>query len=126
MTATAERAAELPPLEGGLAARGTLGAAASQSGVAAFDGKVVTLPSGKVAKIRKGKGRDIQCASRLVDPQRDGFMSLIIAIVARKTILDDQPITYEDLLDLDEDDAWVLINEGQSGKAPSPAITSPS
>jgi len=100
-------------------------AAASESGAIQLSDGEFVLPSGKVARVRAGKGLDIQRASRIVgDIQKEGPMALVMAIAAIKTTVDGRGITYEDLLEMGEDDVWVLVGKSQMGKGLSPPIIS--
>jgi hypothetical protein len=58
--------------------------------------KTITLPGGKVATIRKGTGKDLRMAQRMVgndsDPTAIGF-----ALIARLTEIDGQTIVFEDV-----------------------------
>jgi hypothetical protein len=99
------------------------GMAAMANGVASDDGTEWTLPSGKVAKMRPGTGRDIQRASRIVDTQKDGGFAVVMATAALKTTVDGRPLTYEDLLDLDDNDCWDIIGKSQVKKTASPPTT---
>jgi hypothetical protein len=84
-----------------------------------------TLPSGKVARMRKGKGKDVIAASRIVGSEMaTNPMAIVLAGVAVKTTFDGQYVTYEDLLEFDEEDVWELLGKAQMGKALSPPTIS--
>jgi hypothetical protein len=53
-------------------------------------------------------------------------MALVLAVAAQKCTIDGQPVTYEELLELDDEDCWQIISRAQKGKALSPPTTSPS
>jgi hypothetical protein len=95
----------------------------TQSGVVTAGVKEFTLPSGTQVSMRRGNGHDIIRASRIVDMQKDGPMSLILAMASVKCTFNGHPLTYEDLLELDDEDCWALIGQTQSGKGQSPPIT---
>lgn len=98
---------------------------AAQAGGVVDDGSILLpLSDGRVAKVRKGKGRDIQRASRVVDMQEVGQMGLIMASCAIKTTIEGVPLTYEDMLELPEEDCWSLMGASQGKKrAFSPRTT---
>lgn len=87
----------------------------------------VMLPSGRTAKLlRKGKGRHMRDASRAVGKDQGNAMAFTLALIAVKTTIDGRGITYEDMLDMDEDDVTALMAaQGAEGKAPgsSPPAT---
>lgn len=62
--------------------------------------KTLTLPSGKIAQIRDGVGRDLLNAQRKISDRPD---ELTYALLAELLTVDGQPVIYEDLLD-----AWPL------------------
>lgn len=88
------------------------------------------LPSGRRYAVRAGTGRDVLAASRTVNMQQDGQFAFVLAIVAQKVTLaepgsdDLRPVTYEELLELGDDDVLALVGAAVSGKA-SPLATSP-
>jgi hypothetical protein len=72
--------------------------------------KTLTLPSGRTATLtRKMKVRDMVFAHRVVGKtEADNTMAIGIAAMAPTIELDGKPVVYEDLLDLDMDDATAL------------------
>jgi len=95
--------------------------AANQSGIVKdaiveVVGKEFTLPSGKRAVMRKGKGKDIVRASRALGTEASNPMALVLAVAAQKCTIEGQPVTYEDLLEFDDEDCWALIGRAQKGK----------
>jgi hypothetical protein len=93
--------------------------------------KVITLPSGKVATIREGKGRDILEAQRAIGTDSN---ALPYALIARLVLIDGQPIVFEDVLDvLSAADCFELMPAVMTSAVPprpassasSPTSTSP-
>src|SRR5216683_6069752 len=77
--------------------------------------RTITLPSGKTAEVRKGKGRDLMRAHRAVAGNSEP-MSVSFALIAELARVDGKPLVYEDILEMDLDD--VLTLEGEvSGQA---------
>jgi hypothetical protein len=77
----------------------------------AEDGRrVVALPSGRQADIRKGKGRDLMRAHRAVADNPEP-MSVSFALIAEVARIEGKPLVYEDLLDMDLDDVLTLEAE---------------
>ena len=72
--------------------------------------RTVTLPSGRVAAIRKGKGRDLLQAARMAGGAGDG-MKLTMAIIAMLTTIDGRAMVIEDVEDLDLIDVMKLMGE---------------
>jgi hypothetical protein len=92
--------------------------------------------SGLDVVVHKGTGRDILAASRMIDTQRDGSMAMVFALCALKCTFNGERKTYEELLDLSDDDAFELMGAvmGKASKVldlpslspgSSPPITSP-
>jgi len=94
--------------------------------------KFLTLPSGLLARIRRGTGKDVLRATQLINPQRDPQVRMILALVALKTKIAEAPpppaegqepvapkwkdLTLEDVEDLLSDtDVFRLMGEVQSG-----------
>lgn len=91
--------------------------------------KTITLPSGKVAEIRKGRGRDLMKAQQMVQggPDASNQLAVMYALIAVLTRLDGQMIALEDVLDLDIPDTIALqeaVNE--NFRPPAPPISQPS
>ncbi|WP_029009395.1 phage tail assembly protein [Azospirillum halopraeferens] len=72
------------------------------------DARTVTLPGGRVACIRKGKGRDLLQAARMAGGAGDG-MKLTMAIIAVLTVIDGRPLVIEDVEEMDMADVMVLM-----------------
>lgn len=66
--------------------------------------KTVKLPSGKTARVRKGKGKDLLAA------QRSGgdAGTIQFALLAALVLVDDAPIVLEDLLEMELEDVLAL------------------
>jgi hypothetical protein len=97
----------------------------AESDAAAQWPKTLTLPSGKAAVVRRGTGDTIMRSARLVGAEdRGNPMALAMAHLAVKLTLDGRHLTYEEVLELDEDDVYALLGMTQ-GKGPtSPPSTS--
>jgi len=74
--------------------------------------KEIKLPSGKMAKVRKAKGRDLLKAQRVAQRQDE----LSYALLAEITEIDGQRMVYEDFMDLDLEDILILQEEIPLGK----------
>ena len=72
--------------------------------------KSLPLPSGKVAMIRAGKGRDVILAGRVVNAGKEP-MAFAMALMAQLTTIDGKPIVMEDLEEMDIEDVMVLLEE---------------
>lgn len=88
------------------------------------------LPSGVKLVVYKGKGKDILAASRLVDTQRDGSFALMFALAAIKCTFNGERRTYEDIVELSDQDSFALLGAimGKGTEAPEfklPPISSP-
>lgn len=73
--------------------------------------KTLTLPSGKIATIENGKGRDLlqaQMKAKTAD-------EIPYALIAELVEIDGQKLVYEDILELDLEDVITLQTE-VSGK----------
>jgi hypothetical protein len=87
--------------------------------------RTISLPSGKQADVRKGKGRDLMRAHRAVAGNPEP-MSVSFALIAEVARIGGKPLVYEDLLDMDLDDVLTLeaevmgVGDGQQN-FPSPA-----
>lgn len=80
----------------------------------------VSLPSGRIAWVlRKGKGKHIQAAARMAGPNAEQ-MTLSMGIIAAKALIDGQPVTVEDVLEMDDGDVWKLLGAvmGKGGSSP--------
>lgn len=83
----------------------------------------ITLPSGKTAILRKGKGRDLMHAQRAVVGNSDPT-AVEFALIAELTQIADGPIVYEDVLGMDLEDVLVLRAEVSQINFPEPALPS--
>ncbi len=72
----------------------------------------ITLPSGRTAKIRAGKGRDVMAAQRIAGTDAN---SLIAALISIRTEIDGQKMNMEQLLD-ELSDADYITLYGEVGK----------
>src|SRR5271169_5290528 len=72
--------------------------------------RVIELPSGKHADVRKGKGRDLMRAHRAVAGNSEP-MSVSFALIAELAQVEGKPLVYEDLLEMDLDDVLTLEAE---------------
>ena len=70
----------------------------------------ITLPSGKTAEVRRGKGRDLMRAHRAVAGNSEP-MSVSFALIAELARVDGKPLVYEDILEMDLDDVLTLEGE---------------
>lgn len=84
----------------------------------------ITLPSGKAATLRKGKGRDLMHAQRAVVGNSDPT-AVEFALIAELTQIAGAPIVYEDVLGMDLEDLLVLRAEVSQINFPEPALLSP-
>jgi len=69
--------------------------------------KELTLPSGKTAVFKDGKGRDLLNAQRKAHTPEE----IIFALIAEIAQIDEQPLIYEDLLEMDLEDVLALQAE---------------
>jgi len=69
--------------------------------------KEITLPSGRVARIKEGKGKDLFWALSNSTGQND----IIKLLIVRLTEIDGKPITEDDLEELPLADVMVLMRE---------------
>jgi hypothetical protein len=84
----------------------------------------VTLPSGKTAAIRRGKGRDLMRAQRAVASNPDPT-AVVFALIAELTQIDGAPVVYEDVVEMDLGDVLALQAEVTGANFPEPAQDSP-
>ena len=73
--------------------------------------KQLSLPTGKTATIRGGKGKDLLNAQRKSKTPDE----IMFALIAELTEIDEQPLIYEDLLEMELEDVLALQAE-MSGK----------
>jgi len=90
----------------------------------AAQSRSVTLPSGKVVAIRRGKGRDLMRAQRAVAGNPDPT-AVVFALIAELAQIDGVPIVYEDVAEMDLSDVLVLQTEVTGANFPEPAPDSP-
>jgi hypothetical protein len=92
--------------------------------------KTLTLPSGKIATIRKGHGRDLMKAQRdlLGTPDAGIAMAITYSLVATLTKIDGEFIGYDDIMDMDLQDAIALQGAvlGENFRSPALSILQPS
>jgi hypothetical protein len=74
------------------------------------DRRLITLPSGKTAEVRKGKGRDLIRAHRAVAGNVEP-MSVSFALIAELAREEGKSLVYEDILDMDLEDVLTLEAE---------------
>ncbi len=90
------------------------------------DRTLLTLPSGKSAAIRRGFGRDLMRAQRVVGVSSDPN-AVVFALIAELVEIDGEKIVYEDLLAMDLNDVLALQSEvaGANFQGPPPAPSQP-
>jgi hypothetical protein len=76
----------------------------------------IKLPSGKVATIKDGKGKDLFWAQKMANDTSEIMKMLMIRLV----LIDGQAITEDDLDEMDISDVLLLTNE--FGKIFSPLL----
>ncbi|MBR1626068.1 MAG: hypothetical protein IJ681_02875 [Bacteroidales bacterium] len=69
--------------------------------------KTLTLPSGKTATLRKGKGFDLYQAQKKAKTSEE----IPYALIAELAEIDGQKLVYEDILELDLEDVIALQAE---------------
>jgi hypothetical protein len=86
------------------------------------DRSVLVLPSGRSAAIRKGFGRDLMRAQRVVGISSDPN-AVVFALIAELVEIDGEKLLYEDLLAMDLNDVLALQSEvaGANFQGPPPA-----
>ena len=84
----------------------------------------ITLPSGKTATVRRGKGRDLMRAQRALAGNTDPT-AVVFALVAELAQIDGAPIVYEDVAEMDLGDVLMLQAEVTGANFPEPAQDSP-
>lgn len=83
------------------------------------DPKLLTLPSGRTASIRKGLGRDLMRAQRAAGVSADAS-AVVFALIAELAEIDGKRIVYEDVLAMDLSDVLVLQAEVAGGNFQDP------
>ncbi|HVA84521.1 MAG TPA: hypothetical protein VNF28_06435 [Candidatus Binataceae bacterium] len=96
----------------------------SEQSTGASRSRSVNLPSGKIAVIRRGKGRDLMRAQRAVAGNSDPT-AVVFALIAELAQIDGAPIVYEDVVEMDLGDVLVLQAEVTGANFPEPAQDSP-
>lgn len=91
------------------------------------DQKVVVLPSGRSASIRRGVGRDLMRAQRVAGASADPS-AVVFALIAELVEIDGKRVVYEDVLGMELPDVLVLQAEvaGANFQDPLPAHSRPS
>ena len=69
--------------------------------------KKITLPSGKIATLRKGRGYDLLQAQQKAKTSEE----IPYALIAELAEIDGQKLVYEDILELDLEDVIALQAE---------------
>lgn len=69
--------------------------------------KTLTLPSGKIATLRNGKGHDLLQAQMKAKNSEE----IPYALIAELVEIDGQALVYEDILDMDLEDVIALQGE---------------
>jgi hypothetical protein len=69
--------------------------------------KEITLPSGKTANFKDGKGRDLLNAQRKAKTPDE----ILFALIAEIAEIDGEAVIYEDLLEMDLEDVLALQAE---------------
>jgi hypothetical protein len=94
------------------------------SGAERTDRSLLVLPSGKNATLRKGFGRDLMRAQRVVGASSDPS-AVVFALIAELVEIDGEKIVYEDLLAMDLNDVLALQSEvaGANFQGPPPAFS---
>ena len=87
-----------------------------------MDSKTITLPSGKTAEIKPGKGKHLLNATRKAK-QAD---EVVFALISELVTLDGEPILYEDLLEMDLPDVVALQGEVSGSFLTSPPVSTSS
>lgn len=84
----------------------------------------VTLPSGAIASIRKGRGRDLMNAQRALanSPAASDPVANQYALIAELVEIDGRQVVYEQVLDMNLPDLLVLMRETFSEDFPSPHL----
>lgn len=80
-------------------------------------GPELELPSGRRARQRPGRGRDVRMAMLAVGEPFDQY-KYAFAMIARRTLIDGKAITAESLDDMGEADVMVLLS-GVDGAHPT-------
>ncbi len=96
----------------------------SEQSTEASRSRSINLPSGKIAVIRRGKGRDLMRAQRAVAGNPDPT-AVVFALIAELAQIDGAPIVYEDVVEMDLGDVLVLQAEVTGANFPEPAPDSP-
>ena len=83
--------------------------------------KTITLPSGKIATVRQGRGFDLLQAQIKAKTSEE----IPYALIAELTEIDGQKLVYEDILELDLSDVIALQAElsGKFQSTVTPTVT---
>ena len=82
--------------------------------------KQILLPTGKTATFKNGKGRDLLNAQRKSKTPDE----IMFALIAELTEIDEQPLIYEDLLEMELEDVLALQAEMSGKLQPAQPIVS--
>ncbi|HUY19272.1 MAG TPA: hypothetical protein VMV15_08600 [Candidatus Binataceae bacterium] len=85
--------------------------------------RIVALPSGRGASIRRGVGRDLMRAQRAAQSSEPA--AIVFALIAELVRIDGQPMVYEDVLAMDLADVLVLQEEVVGGNFQQAACPPP-
>lgn len=85
----------------------------------------ITLPSGAVASIREGKGRDLLAATRAAGGANDP-MKIAFGLIAALVTIDGRALMIEDVEDMSLADVFKLQGEVMGNGVSLPASTLPS
>jgi hypothetical protein len=86
--------------------------------------KTVKLSDGRIATIRRPKGRDLIRAKEIAGD--DNKLKFGYALLAQVTAIDGKPVVWEDLQEFWADDLDLLSREAQDGFLSSTTTSSPS
>lgn len=89
--------------------------------------RMMVLPSGRTASVRKGFGRDLMRAQRAAGASADPT-AVVFALIAELVEIEDARIVYEDVLAMELGDVLALQVEvaGENFELPPPAPSQPS
>ncbi len=99
---------------------------AAPQGAGHLETRRLTLPSGKTAALRKGRGRDLMRAQRAAAGNPDPT-AVVFALIAELAQIEGAPIVYEDVLEMDLDDVLALQAEvaGANFREPAQGFPAP-
>lgn len=89
--------------------------------------RVITLPSGRSAAVRRGLGRDLMRAQRAAGGSGEPS-AIVFALIAELVVIEGENILYEDVLAMDLADVLALQAEvaGENFQFPPPPPSPPS